>query len=85
HERRRGGSQAGAAGVISGAGIGLVMAALGVMLPLAIAVGGGIAASTLLTVRRNYLRDARLAQLALEQTLDRLEFGEATKGKLFSL
>jgi hypothetical protein len=39
----------------------------------------------LLTVRRNYLRDARLAQLALEQILDRLEFGEATKGKLFSL
>lgn len=84
HERRRGGAQAGAAGVISGSGIGVVMAALGVMLPLAVAVGGGIAVSGLLTVRRNYLRDARLAQLALEQTLDRLEFGEASKGKLFS-
>jgi hypothetical protein len=85
HDRRSSGAQAGAAGVISGTGIATVMAALNVMLPLALAAGGGIAVVGLLTVRRNYLRDARLAQLALEQILDRLEFGEATKGKLFSL
>lgn len=85
HERRRDGVQAAVAGVVSGTLAALAITALNVMLPIGIAIGGAIAFTTLRTVRRNYLRDAKLAQLALEQTLDRLEFGEAGKGKLFSL
>lgn len=85
HDRRKGAVQAGAMGIFGGTATALVFLALNMMLPLAVGAGAVIAGSAALSGRNSYRRDARLAQLALEQILDRLEFGEASKGKLFSL
>jgi hypothetical protein len=85
HTRRAGGAQAASLGLISGAGLVAIAVALNALLPVAIIVGGTVAGSSAYLARSNYRRDAHFVQLALEQTLDRLEFGESTKGKLFSL
>lgn len=85
HSRRSGGAQAAGIGMISGAGLMAIAVALNALLPVAIIVGGTIAGSSAYLARSNYRRDAHFVQLALEQTLDRLEFGESSKGKLFSL
>ncbi len=84
HGRRAGAAKSFGLGVLFGLGIAVVATALNVMLPIGIAVGGGVAAFTGWTARKNYQRDARFAQLAIEQTLDRLEFGEPKKRELFS-
>ncbi len=83
-DRRSGAAQAGAIGIVGGSGATAVGLALGALLPLAVAVGALIAASALWASRSNYRRDARFTQLALEQTLDRLEFGEPKRRTLFS-
>lgn len=85
HQRRSGGAQAAGVGLLSGTGLTAVGIALNAWLPVAVAVGVGITALAAFTARSNYRRDAHFTQLALEQILDRLEFGEASKGKLFSL
>ncbi|MEX2182452.1 MAG: hypothetical protein WD771_10450 [Gemmatimonadaceae bacterium] len=84
HGRRVGAAQSAAAGIVSGALLAAVAIALSVMTPLAVAGGAGIAALAIWTSRRNYRRDARFAQLAIEQTLDRIEFGEPKRRTLFS-
>jgi hypothetical protein len=84
-ERRASGAKAAALGVFGGTATALVFVALNLMLPLAVGAGAVIAGSAALSSRSAYRRDARLAQLALEQILDRLEFGETSNGKLFSL
>ena len=84
-DRRRGAAQATGIGLMGGTATALVFGALNLMLPLAIGAGAVIAATAALSSRNSYRRDAGLAPLALEQILDRLEFGEASKGKLFSL
>jgi len=84
HGRRVGAAQAASIGLVSGAGITAVGAALSAALPFAVAAGALIAGFAVWSSRRNYLRDARLAQLAIEQALDRLEFGESNRKTLFS-
>ncbi len=84
HERRGNGAKAAALGVLGGGATALVFVALNLMLPLAVGAGVVIAGSAAASSRNAYRRDARLAQLALEQILDRLEFGETAKGTLFS-
>lgn len=84
HGRRVSAAQAAAIGVISGGVLTAIGIALSVMLPLSLGIGGGVAALALWTARRSYRRDARFAQLAIEQTLDRLEFGEPKRRTLFS-
>lgn len=84
HDRRSNAAQAGAFGLLGGTATSLVFVALNLMLPVAIGAGAIIAAAAAASARNSYRRDARLAQLALEQILDRLEFGEASRGKLFS-
>lgn len=82
--RRGGAAQASGIGVVSGAGLAAVALALNVALPLSLAAGALIAGLTAFTARKNYRRDARFAQLAIEQALDRLEFGEPKRRTLFS-
>jgi len=84
-QRRGSAAQAAGIGVFGGVATGIVISLLGVMLPLAVGAGGIITASAAVSARNSYRRDAQFTQLALEQTLDRLEFGEASKGRLFSL
>lgn len=83
-DRRSGAAQAGALGVVSGGGLGAVGLAIGALLPFAIGVGAIVAISSVVFARSNYRRDARFTQLALEQSLDRLEFGGPERRKLFS-
>lgn len=85
HERRANAAKAGAFGLLGGTATALVFVGLNLFVPLAIAGGVVIAATAAVNGRNSYRRDARLAQLALEQTLDRLEFGEASNRTLFSL
>jgi hypothetical protein len=82
--RRVSAAQAGAIGIISGSVVGAVLAALGVMVPFAIGAAAIIVGSSLWSARRSYRRDARFTQLAIEQTLDRHEFGEPKQRTLFS-
>lgn len=84
HGRRIGAAQATALGVLSGAGLSAIAMALNVDVLLAAAGGLLIAGSASWMARRNYRRDARFTQLAVEQTLDRLEFGEPKRRALFS-
>jgi hypothetical protein len=84
HARRIGAAQAAALGILSGVLVAGVLSVLTVALPLAIAGGAVIAGSTAWMARKNYQRDARFTQLAVEQTLDRLEFGGPRQRKLFS-
>lgn len=83
-DRRVRAAQASGLGVVSGAGIAAVAIALNVLVPAAVAAGLLLAGFTGWQARRSYLRDARHAQLAIEQTLDRLEFGEPRRRTLFS-
>jgi len=82
--RRISAAQAAVIGVFGGVLVGGVMSLLSVFLPAAIAAGALITGSAGWMARKNYLRDARFTQLAIEQTLDRLEFGEPKKRALFS-
>jgi hypothetical protein len=85
-QARRGSAvQATGIGLFGGATTAVVFSLLNLMLPLAIVAGAAISGAAILSSRSSYRRDANLTQLALEQILDRLEFGEASKGKLFSL
>ncbi len=83
-QRRSGAAQAATIGLVSGAGLVTVALALNAMLPVALGLWAGVSGASVYFARRNYRRDAHNAQLALEQTLDRLEFGERSKGTLFS-
>lgn len=85
HQRRASGAQAGGIGLVSGSALTVIALALNAMLPVAFGLGALVAGFSLYQARSSYQRDAHFAQLALEQTLDRLEFGEASKGRLFSL
>ncbi len=77
--RRGDATRNGLVGLAVGAGAGAALLAMSVFAPLAIAAGGGIGLFSLWLARRNYRRDARAAQLAIEQALDRVEFGEPKK------
>src|SRR5690606_17324026 len=74
HGRRIGAAQATAMGIVSGTGLGAIALALSVALPMAVAGGLLVAGFAGWMARKNYRRDARFTQLAVEQTLDRLEF-----------
>lgn len=82
--RRTGAAQTASIGLVSGTGFVVVALALNMMLPVALGVLGVVTGTSAYVARRNYRRDAHLAQLALEQALDRLEFGEPKKRALFS-
>lgn len=82
--RRASGAQASGVGLFGGGAVAAVAVALNVFVPVAVGIGAIIAGSAAYSARSSYRRDAHFAQLALEQTLDRLEFGAASKGKLFS-
>lgn len=56
--------------------------AMSVFAPIAIGAGGIMAAGSIWLTRRGYQRDARAVQLAIEQALDRLEFGESRRRTL---
>lgn len=83
--RRNSAAQASGIGIFGGTTTAIVFGLLNIMLPVAVLAGVAVAAGAAVSSRSSYRRDASLAQLALEQILDRLEFGEASKGKLFSL
>lgn len=82
HDRRRAaiGYALGVMG--AGAAVGAVLLALNVFTVIAVGIAGvvGVAAPTI--ARRIYRRDAGGVQLAIEQALDRLEFGEPKKRSL---
>lgn len=82
--RRGRAAQAGVFALVGGVMVGGLLAVLTVALPLAVAGGALIAGSASWVARNNYLRDARFTQLAIEQSLDRLEFGGPKKRALFS-
>jgi len=82
--RRTGAAQSASIGLVSGTGYVVVALAINTMLPVALGVLALVSGSSAYLARRNYRRDAHLAQLALEQALDRLEFGESKKRTLFS-
>lgn len=84
HDRRANAAKAAGLGLFGGTATALVFVALNLMLPVAVAAGAVIAGAAAASGRSSYRRDARLAQLALEQILDRLEFGEASNRTLFS-
>jgi hypothetical protein len=80
--RRTRAAQRAVAGVVLGAAGAVAMVAMNVFAPLAFAAGALVAATSAWLTRRNYRRDAGAAQLAIEQALDRLEFGEPKKRTL---
>lgn len=90
--RRTGAVQAAALGLLGGTAVataGLAITSLTVIGAVTGTVlSGGIGLLVAITAaraaRNAYRRDARLAQLAIEQALDRLEFGEEKRRKLFS-
>jgi hypothetical protein len=82
--RRVAAAQAASIGLVSGTGFVAVALALNTLLPVALGVLALISGTSAYVARKNYRRDAHLAQLALEQTLDRLEFGEPRQKSLFS-
>lgn len=84
HDRRANAAKAAGLGLFGGTATGLVFVALTFVPAIAVGAGALIAGSAAVSARNSYMRDARLAQLALEQTLDRLEFGEASNRTLFS-
>lgn len=63
-------------GLLGGAALGAVLAALNVMAPVAIGVAAVAAVLPGLIARSVYRGDTGRMQLAVEQVLDRLEFGE---------
>lgn len=73
----------GAGGLLGGAGLGAVLLALNVWPVVAIGVGALVSVMPSIIARAMYRNAAHGAQLAIEQTLDRLEFGEPKKRGLF--
>lgn len=71
-----------AIGTAIGGGTATALVMMSVFLPVAVVAGGAIAAGSAWMTRRGYRRDAAAAQLAIEQSLDRLEFGEPKKKSL---
>ncbi len=69
-------------GVLGGGVVTAALLAMSVMAPLAIAAGAVLAVSAPQLARRGYRRDAQATQLTIEQTLDRLEFGDGKKRTL---
>ncbi len=65
-----------AAAVAGGAAVSTIFAILGVMLPIAL-VPAAIAIPGAWAIGRTHLKTVTRAQLALEQVLDRLEYGES--------
>jgi hypothetical protein len=80
--RRASAAQSAVIGTIVGIGGATALIAMSVFAPLAILAGATVAGSSLWLNRRGYRRDARNAQLAIEQALDRLEFGAPRKRTL---
>jgi len=77
--RRTSALRSGVVGLAVGGVLTTILVALNVFAPLALAAGALIAGTTPVVARRNYRRDAGHTQLAIEQSLDRLEFGESRK------
>ena len=84
HTRRGNAAKGGVFALAGGIILAGLLNVLTVALPLALASGALIAGSAGWLARKNYQRDARFTQLAIEQTLDRLEFGAPKKRALFS-
>lgn len=80
--RRVRAAQRAALGVIAGVGGAAALVAMSVFAPLAIGAGAVVAGGSAWLTRRGYRRDAHAAQLAIEQALDRLEFGETKRRTL---
>jgi hypothetical protein len=66
-------------GTAAGVATGAVLVAMNVFAPLAVAAGAVVALAGAYLTRRGYRKDVAAAQLAIEQALDRLEFGEPRK------
>lgn len=81
-ERRQGAANTAIGFTIFGVAVTGALMAMSVMLPFAVLAGGGIAFAGIVSPRNGYKRDATNTQLALEQTLDRLEFGEPKRKSL---
>ncbi len=77
--RRTAAVRNGMLGVLAGGAIGAVLLALNVFAPVAIAAAAVVGVSAPLLARGSYRRGARRTQLAVEQSLDRLEFAEPRK------
>lgn len=77
--RRSAAMRNGLLGAGGGAVMTAVLLAMSVFAPLAIVTGAALALVGPLVARRSYRRDVGAAQLVIEQTLDRLEFGETKK------
>jgi hypothetical protein len=84
HARRVSAAQTTVIGMFSGLLVGSAISFFSAIAPLAVGAGIALAAMTAWSARRSYQRDARFAQLAIEQALDRVEFGEPRKRSLFS-
>jgi len=77
--RRRWAMRIGLGGLLGGGAVGAILLALNVWPAVAIGVGGLLGFLPGIIARAMYRSAANGAQLALEQTLDRLEFGEPKK------
>jgi hypothetical protein len=84
HARRVSAAQTTGIGMFSGLLVGAVMAVIPPIAPFAVVAGLALFAMTAWSARASYQRDAKFAQLAIEQALDRIEFGEPRKRSLFS-
>ena len=80
--RRTSAARNGLIGLVVGGSLTVVALALSVFPAVALGTGALIGAGTIWVARRNYRRDATAAQLAIEQALDRVEFGEPKKRTL---
>lgn len=68
--------------VVAGIAVGAALVAMNVFAPLAIAVGVLVPVAGGYLARRGYRQDAAATQLAIEQALDRLEYGEPKRKSL---
>jgi hypothetical protein len=71
-----------AGGIAFGTAASAALVLMSVFVPVAVAAGGLVAAFSAWATKRGYQKDASAAQLAIEQTLDRLEFGEPRRKSL---
>ena len=69
----------GAGGLLGGAAVGAILLALNVWTVVAVGAAALLGSLPWIIARAMYRRAAHGAQLAIEQTLDRLEFGEPKK------
>lgn len=81
-ERRASAARWAVAGVGFGAAMTTALILMSVFVPVAVVAGGAVAATSAWLTRRGYRKDAAAAQLAIEQTLDRLEFGQQKRKTL---